>query len=284
MIGSSLFVTYQQLPQGYSRTLGSPPNQPVTARPAATLALLRGRGGTVEVLLLKRSPAARFIPGAFVFPGGRVDVEDGSREMEPFLSEPNPIEAKALLGENPDLPPAHAFWVAALRETFEEAGILLGEGEEGVCSFPLGEGEGIGGLRRDLHSGNRSFPSILGAMGRGLNGGSLRYIGHWMTPTQERYRYDTRSFGAEVPPDCQAFPDGIEMVEAVWLTPEEALHRNKAGVLPMVFPTILTLEDLLPFRSPREALEELGRRPIQRLLPMVEDTGRGVKMVLTRGP
>lgn len=284
MMGSSLVVTYEQLPQGYSGTMGSTPHQPVTPRPAATLALLRGRDGTVEVLLLKRSSAARFIPGAFVFPGGRVDVEDSSKEMESFLSEPSPLDAKALLDEDPGLPPAHAFWVAALRETFEEAGILLGGGEEEVRSLPLEDGEGIGGLRRDLHSGNRSFLSILGALGRGLNGGNLRYIGHWMTPTQERYRYDTRFFGAEVPPDCQAFPDGIEMVEAVWLTPEEALQRNKAGILPMVFPTILTLQKLLPFRSPGEALEELGRRPIQRLLPMVEDTGTGVKMVLTRVP
>ena len=148
----------------------------------------------------------------------------------------------------------------------------------------MAEGESVEGLRRALHEGHQPFSFVLAAMGEGLDGENLSQIGHWMTPVQERFRYDTRFFGAEVPQDCQAYPDGKEMVEALWLSPEEALGRNRAGTLPMVFPTLLTLEALLPFATPSQALDALGKEEIRRLLPTVEDTGTGIRAVFKAAP
>ncbi len=282
MTGLSHLVTYQQLPDGYPRSLRAPPREPVTPRAAATLALLRKGSEGLEVLLLRRSHRSRFLPGAYVFPGGRVDADDASEEMLALLSASLPSEATP--------PPPLGFGttsgkvalITALRETFEEAGILLTRG--GARSFPMVEGKGVEGLRRALHDGRKPFPLVLAAIGEGLDGGRLNQIGHWMTPVQERYRYDTRFFGAEVPQDCQAYPDGKEMVEALWLSPEKALGRNRGGTLPMVFPTLLTLEALLPFATPSRALDALGKKEIRRLLPMVEDTGDGIRAVFEAIP
>lgn len=281
MVGSSLFVAYRQLPEGYARTLTAPPKAPVPPRPAATLALLRQEGDQLQVLLLKRSPLTRFIPGAYVFPGGRVDEVDGSEEILDHLAGPERGNASQETHDSgqprgPDLKlPGGAPLIAALRETLEEAGILLAEG--GPRSIAMEGGDPGSRLRRSLHEGERQFHSVLVSMKVKLDSRSLAYIGRWMTPVQERYRYDTCFFGAEVPAGCQAFPDGKEMVEAIWLSPREALERNQEGTLPMVFPTILTLEALRGFSSAGAALRELGSRKVTRLLPAVEDTGTGVR-------
>jgi hypothetical protein len=97
-----------------------------------------------------------------------------------------------------------------------------------------------------------------------------------VTPVQERQRYDARFFAAELPESCPVFPDGEEMLEAIWVTPSEALSLNREGTLPMVFPTLVTLEALMPFETPADALRELGGRKIPRLLPLVEESGNGV--------
>ena len=98
---------------------------------------------------------------------------------------------------------------------------------------------------------------------------ALVYIGHWITPECEPRRYDTRFFAAEAPPGCRVTLNHEEMVEALWLTPSEALARNRSGALPLVFPTVRTLEDLEPHRTPKEALEALSKRPVPRCLPRV---------------
>jgi len=233
----------------------------------------------MEVLLLRRSDSARFIPGAFVFPGGRVDENDASPEISPFLDAPRPSEADTRLGIVGGRLRGLAYWTAALRETFEEAGILVERGSPGYRAVPLSQQGETGRLRRDLHRGRVTFPDVLKAMGANLDGRRMAYIGHWRTPVQERYRYDTRFFGAEVAAGCPAFPDGVEMVEAMWITPTEALTRNRTGSFPMVFPTLVTLQSLQPFQSPRRALESLSEKPIPCLLPRVEAREDGVRMV-----
>lgn len=250
-----MVVPLQRLPPGYSKNLREIPKVPAVPRPAATLALLRKGDRGIEVLLLKRGSQTRFIPGAFVFPGGRVDAEDGETGLPPDA-------------------------VTALRETYEEVGILLTD-KGSFRAFPL-EGEGEGSrVRKALHRGEISFSHALKALGeKEPRTDLLTPIGHWVTPVQEPFRYDTRFFAVQVPGDCPAFPDGVELVEAVWMTPKEALRENSSGHLPMVFPTILTLEALATFHSPGEALEALGQREIPRLLPRVESTGDGVRMTV----
>ena len=277
---TSLVVPFERLPPGYARTLGPPPDPPVTPRPAATLALLRKGCKGPEVLLLRRSHRTRFIPGAFVFPGGRVDEGDTSPQLQRLLEGLSPDEANARLGISDPSLPGVAFWIAALRETFEETGVVLGGGTNGVGSVSLEDQDRPGRLRRDLQEGVISFVDVLKELGVVLGLGGVSYFGHWVTPVQERYRYDTRFFAAEIPPDCPVFPDGVELVESLWLTPTEALDRNREGGLPLVFPTLFTLRALQPFKTPGEALEALGGEEIPRLLPRVEETEDGVRMVL----
>jgi len=280
MPGFSLFVPFKQLPPGYAGTLGPPPDPPVTPKPAATLALLReGREG-LEVLLLKRGNRTSFIPGAFVFPGGRVDADDTSPGVHAFLKGLSSAEADARLGITQGETPGPAFWATAIRETFEETGVLLEECVGGSRSVPMGEEEGYSRWREKLHSGEASFEAILGKMGASLGGGRVAYIGHWVTPVQERYRYDTRFFAAEASVACPVFVDGVEMVESVWVTPSAALAGNREGNFPMVFPTLVTLRSLEPFGTPAEALETLGKRKVPRRLPRVEETGDGVRMIV----
>jgi 8-oxo-dGTP pyrophosphatase MutT (NUDIX family) len=251
---SPMVVPLNRLPAGYSKTIGPTSRIPVTPRPAATLALLRKCTEGMEVLLLKRGSGTRFLPGAYVFPGGRVDREDGGGGLR-----------------------SHA--ITALRETFEEAGIL--PGSYGEClAFPL-EGRSRGSrIRREVQRGSGSFSDALEELGISIDPDSLTLVGHWVTPVQEPFRYDTRFFAVEVPEECPAYPDGVEMVEATWSTPERALEENRAGRLPMVFPTLLTLRALSEFDSPQQALRTLAGKIIPRLLPRVERAGDAVRMTL----
>lgn len=290
-------VPFHQLPPGFPASLDDPPDPPSLARPAATAALLReGPRGGLEVLLLRRSGRVGFIPGAYVFPGGRVDKADEDPALTPFLVGLTPKEANGRLGGPNQAPasapatapqptralspPATAFWVAALRETFEEVGVFLAADPPECLTAPPNPGGALAAGRRDLLSGGATFREVLEATGRKLNAGALRYIGHWVTPAAEPRRYDTRFFAAEIRRDSRIHLDRKELVEGLWLTPEEALERNRRGELPMVFPTLKTLEALRPFPSPARALETLSRRKVPRLLPRLVARKEGVGIVL----
>ncbi len=287
---TEILVPLHRLPPGYERALRNPRDPPVEPRPAATLALLRQGPRRLEILLLKRSPRAHFIPGAYVFPGGRVDRGDEAPEVAELFSgadfpgaETSSELAAGRLGSGGAPPAPLAFVAAALRETLEETGILVaggtgGDGPFSLNTHPLGDR-----ILQALRGGTMSFLEALVRLGRPPLPGDIPRIGHWVTPVQERFRYDTLFFAARVPPNCAAVPDGQELVEGLWVTPEEALARNLEGNLPMVFPTLHTLESLLPFDSPEKALEALGKRNIPRLLPTVEETGDGIRMRL-QGP
>jgi 8-oxo-dGTP pyrophosphatase MutT (NUDIX family) len=273
---SSMLVAFHRLPSGYERSLRMPLSEPAIPRPAATLALLRTDERGMEVLLLQRSHRTRFIPGAYVFPGGRVDPRDGAPDLFERLDGPRPEVADARLDVGGTFPPGLAFWVAALRETFEETGVLLTSESVGYRSAPSDERDGLGRLRGALHRGAADFRAVVDHVGSKLAGTKISYIGHWVTPVQERQRYDARFFAAELPRGCPVLPDGEEMLEAIWVTPSEALSLNREGVLPMVFPTLVTLETLKTFETPADALRALGGRKVPRLLPRVEESDGGV--------
>lgn len=280
LVPTSRVVAFRRLPPGYGQDFSRPPATPVEPRPAATVTLLREGTGGLEVLLLKRSHRTRFIPGAYVFPGGRVEPADRSQAARGRVDGIAPEEADRRLGISDGDPPGIAFWVAALRETFEETGILLVSDPRECRSVPSCGHDEEGRLRAGLHGGRMAFPQILDLMETTLAGGRLAYVGHWVTPVVERYRYDTRFFAVEIPPACPVFPDGVELVDHLWIAPSRALRRNEEGHLPMVFPTILTLESLTAFEAPSEAIQALAGREIPRLLPRVEEQEDGVRMTL----
>lgn len=277
-----------QLPPDFGRTLDDPPDPPATPRPAATLVLLRNRGDGMETLLLKRSRRMGFIPGAYVFPGGGVDRKDGLPDLLPHLSGLSPDAARTRLGVQEGeadagtaaAPPPIAFFVAALRETFEETGILVGLPPKGFRTIPTGGGSLEGEVRARLLDGSTSFRHLLEELAVNLDAASLRYIGHWVTPEPEPRRYDTRFFAVEVPGDCRAEPYRGEVEEAIWLTPAEALLRNRSGLLPLVFPTLRTLEDLEPFKDATQALAHFEGRRFPPLLPRLVRKPRGIEITL----
>ncbi len=273
-------VPLHRLPPGYEKSLTRHRRPPATPSPAATLMLLRSGHRGLEVLLLKRGARTRFIPGAYVFPGGRVDPEDASPHHLAFVEKSSMKGAPALMEVTPGEPPPMAFVIAALRETFEETGILLDAASEIPRSVPMKGREPGSLMRQELHQGRLEFSSVLDRLEATLGVERITYVGHWTTPVQERYRYDTRFFASEVPSTCAAYPDGVEMVESLWLTPSEALDRNRQGLLPLVIPTMVTLESLAPFDSPGAAIQALGGREVTRLLPRVEVSDGGVSVSL----
>lgn len=267
-------LPFSRLPKGFLRFLDEPPDPPSTPVPSATLVLLRQGDPDLEVLLLERTPRSGFIPGAWVFPGGRVDPEDGDPALHAVidgLTEEGAREALALGSETPSALP---FWVASVRETFEETGVMVCLGGESTDPDELDL------ARTSLLAGERSFLEILRSLGLRLDLRMLQYHGHWVTPECEPRRYETRFFMTEVGHDATVTPHEEEMVAESWLTPAEAITRNQDGTLPLVLPTLFTLQELLPYRTPREALEKLGQRPVPKRLPVPERAEGGVRFTI----
>lgn len=225
----------------------------------------------MEVLLLQRSPRSGFIPGAWVFPGGRVDPEDADPSVLSGVESP-PDRAAHDSGE-PDEPdsPSSPFWVAAVRETFEETGILVAPSSGTVPRENLARARGRL-LRREAR-----FPELLRELGLGIDVRSPVYIGHWLTPECEPRRYETRFFAAAVGGGEEVSTHPAEMVGHQWLTPGEALRRNRLGSFPLVLPTYFTLEELGSFGTPSQALDALRSRPVRPRLPLPERTEEGIR-------
>jgi len=216
-----------------------------------------------------------------------VDEEDGDSRLLPRLHGISPESAKARLRVKGAWPTSTAYWVAALRETFEETGVLLqrgGQGRQGEFAAEKeahGQSEAERSARAALLAGSKSFAQVLEMLDAELDAGSLEYTGHWLTPECEPRRYETRFFSAEVSRAAQVTTHEREMVDSVWITPAEALARNARGTLPLVLPTVFTLEELAPFPTPREALAHMRNRPVPLRLPRPERVDGGVLFHLT---
>jgi len=167
---------------------------------------------------------------------------------------------------------ATAFVVAAMRETFEETGIVLAAGA-------LPPAPEMAEMRRALLAEEALFGELVTGAGVALDAAALAYIAHWVTPIVERRRYDTRFFLASVPGDAEAdLHAGQELVEARWLTAADAVAGFEAGDLPMLPPTVHTLRGLATGDLPQPA-----DAPVPRILPEMRETEAGVEIVI-RGP
>jgi 8-oxo-dGTP pyrophosphatase MutT (NUDIX family) len=276
-------VPFDELPEGFAQRLEHPPQTPSPAHASATIVLLREGRSAPEVLLLRRVRTAGFVPGAFVFPGGRVDHDDALAPLLERLDGVDAERAAARLGLGADAdPPAIAYYVAALREAFEESGLLVGRDREGRTARCAAADPETSRLLAELREDEQRLPSVLDRLGCRMDAGAMEYIGHWITPVVEPRRYDTRFFAAAVPAGQEALIHEAELSEAVWLTAAEALELNVRGDLPMIFPTIRTLESLLPFRTPDDVLAGFRGRAIPTILPKLVSTPRGVGMELPR--
>jgi 8-oxo-dGTP pyrophosphatase MutT (NUDIX family) len=273
-------IPADRLPRGFAERVDDPPSPPAPARPAATIVLMRdtsGAGSGLEVLLLRRVRSSGFVPGAWVFPGGRVDRDDATTALVERLEGVTAASAarRLALPEDAD-PPGVAYFIAAIREAFEETGILVGRDESGQPSASAAADSRVRSLRQDLLADEDAFPGILDAMGCRMEGSAVAYIAHWITPEAEPRRYDTRFFAALVGRDQEESLHEEELSAGVWLPPAEALERNRRGELPMVFPTLKTLESLARFDSPDAVLEHWTDREVPTILPRLVRTPTGV--------
>ena len=222
----------------------------------------------VEVLLLKRVHSAGFVPGAYVFPGGRVDAEDADPVVMSRTASLTMEGAPERMGLRDASPPAAAYYLAALREAFEETGILVGRSAGGDPLPTAAASSSVREVRNRLLDEGCSFAQALEDLDALIDDAAMEYIGHWITPIAEPQRYDARFFAAEVAPEAEPAIHAAEMLEAIWITPAGALKRTAEGSLPMVFPTIKTLESLTDFPTVSEVLKEFRRRSIPSVLPV----------------
>jgi 8-oxo-dGTP pyrophosphatase MutT (NUDIX family) len=239
--------------------------------------MLRDGPDGMETLMLRRTRRSGFVPGAWVFAGGRVDQADADATVAARLRGLSPEAATERLRLPPDsAPPGVAYYVAALREAFEETGLLVGIDGAGGAALSAGEDAGVASVRDRLLADRIDFAQALTELGVELDGTAVEYVAHWITPVQEPRRYDTRFFAAAVDRDREVLLHPAEMTDARWLTPSAALEIHAGGELPMVFPTIRTLEDLLEFGSVDAALTALSARAVPAILPRLVRTPTGV--------
>lgn len=275
-------IPFDRLPEGLAERIAHPPSSPATPRPAATVVLMREGDAGIEALLLRRSRASGFVPGAWVFPGGRVDEADGEHELAVRMDGLEGSRAARRLGLE-DRAEAISYYVAALREAFEETGILVGLDKDRRQVPTAAENGLVEALRDDLLEDRIGFVEVLDALACRLDGANVEYLAHWITPEVERIRYDTRFFAARVATGSRFLIDAREMTDAIWLTPTGALDRNRRGDLPMVFPTIRTLEQLAAFESVERALTTLATLEVSPIQPELVLTPTGVAMRVPRG-
>jgi len=221
---------------------------------AASVLLLRDSDAGLQVLLMRRAQASQVLGGAYVFPGGKLDAEDHASDALRHLSEPATRLRERL--HEPDLEPARAagLFMAALREAFEECGVLAGQDSLGPA------------LARQLRSllGQRGWHQSLQQTGQALRTEDLLPWSRWITPRQPAVtnkRFDTRFFIARVCDDQVARHDDFETTDSVWLTPVQALTRYAAGEIDLVAPQIMSLYELKAHRSVAQALQEARQRP-----------------------
>jgi 8-oxo-dGTP pyrophosphatase MutT (NUDIX family) len=254
-----------------------PPPAPesVPVRPAATVMLVRDASPPgVEVFVLQRTVNASFAAGMFVFPGGRVDEADGAAEIESYCIGLDDAAASAALGiEHGGL----AYWVAAVRECFEEAGVLLARRRDG------GPPDVPGAERRAVHAGELSLADVCRRHDLVLELSELRYVAHWVTPIGEQRRFDTRFFLAAAPPGQDGQHDDAELVDSRWVRPADALARADAGELLMLPPTLANLRVLSAFDDVAAALAAADAAgPPECVRPRLrrDETGRVVGIAL----
>jgi 8-oxo-dGTP pyrophosphatase MutT (NUDIX family) len=225
---------------------------------AATILLLRDGPDGPEVFLQRRGGGAAFMAGAYVFPGGMVD--DTDRGMPPALvADPHATHL--------------AQRVAAVREAFEEAGILLGtRAGEPIDAAWLASSSATTARRR-LHDRSDRFDwrDWLTTERIVLSSDRLTLASRWITPEAEPRRYDTWFFLALAPGDQEADHDDVEMVDSFWARPTDALAAADRGEVVLVPPTRKNLEALMPFEAARAAVDGMGSpSPPEPILPVIE--------------
>ena len=224
--------------------------------PAATVLLVRDCGNELEVLMVKRSKRPPF-GNLYVFPGGKIDESDKDLNITNFCNGLNDEQASTKLGVDEG---GLSYWVACVRECFEEVGILLAiknNGEE--LDLNGADNHKFDNYRRMLLENKISLFEICQKENLSLNLNNIEPFSHWITPDIEIKRFDTRFFIAYIPAKQTERHDGNEITDSVWISPKKALDRSLNGEMPMIMPTISNLQQCLEFDSGQKLLEHQSK-------------------------
>lgn len=235
--------------------------------PAATVLIIRDGQNGIEVFMVERSNRPPF-GNLFVFPGGKIDESDNDSRAQSLCKSITDKEASSLLGiENNGL----GYWVACVRECFEEVGILLAEKKDGSkLNLNGSEKKKYQKYRQDLLDDKISFHDICIQEELELLTENIAPFSHWITPDIEVKRFDTRFFIACLPDNQTGIHDGNELVNSLWISVEEAIKKAYAGDMNMIMPTIKNLEQCVGFESIQELLnhqQKLTNDDIPSILP-----------------
>lgn len=215
--------------------------KPVVPMPSATVTIVRDAPRGIEVLMMRRNLKSGFVPGMHVFPGGGLDNNDLLFKNNKLCKCLDDVAASAALGLAQD---GIAYWVASIREAFEESGLLLARDAAGqLIRFDDAKvAARFSEHRRRLNAGEAVFTELLAAEHLQLAADTLTYFAHWITPVGLPRRYDTRFFMAEAPAGQEPTQDERETIAAEWVSPGTALSRHQRGEFEMRTPTVRTLE------------------------------------------
>jgi 8-oxo-dGTP pyrophosphatase MutT (NUDIX family) len=238
----------------------------VAPRPASTILLLRDAAAKkeVEVFMMVRHYEIDFNSGALVFPGGSVDKGDKEIIANPALYSGGEGLDEATL----------SFRIAAIRETFEESGILLARPKGSTALVDARKASAIEAAHRaDLCDGKITFLKVLTDNGMVLALDELVPYAHWITPEGMPKRFDTWFFLAAAPPEQVGAHDGKESTDSIWVSPREALEGGESGRFKLPFPTTRNLIKLGKQPSVAAALEDASKQPIVMVMPIMTRDG-----------
>ena len=248
-------------------------------RPAATLMMLRDGAAGLEVFLLKRHGLSDVLGGAYVFPGGKLDLQDSDIDGDAHLDQPSAHLHSSLNEPGIDQATATGLYVAALRETFEESGVLLAGADMASGAHGAHASAEQARLATELSRQGMGFDEVLAHMGLRLATRSVLPWSRWITPRVPSFmtkRFDTRFFVAALPHGQDARHDNRETVKSVWLDPREALRQYWERQIELAPPQIMSLAHLARFSDVAGAMQEARSRPppVVHPEPFNEETGR----------
>ena len=255
---------------------------PVVPAPAATLVLLRDKAaGGIEILLIQRHRASKFAAGDYVFPGGKIEVDDNPDDAARWCAGLDVENAARVLGVADGPRAALGYWVGAIREAFEEVGVLLAIDETGRA--PRIDPARLADYRDACQRDNRAFWDMVRAERLTLTTDRLAYFAHWITPEENPIRFDVRFFAAPMPEGQTAEADEREIVGVRWLSPREAFDAQTRGEISLRRPTVANLRIFNDAASVAEALARLAGRPIPMIRPRVITDPDGKQRALLPG-
>ncbi|MEM7802401.1 MAG: NUDIX domain-containing protein [Chloroflexota bacterium] len=242
---------------------------PPTPRPSATILLVRDGADHLEVFMVVRHRKIDFASGALVFPGGKVDPQDKLPNMRQFCDGADELSDEAL-----------SLRIAAIRETFEECGILLARADGEPQLIDAERVNRLASYRDALNKRSGSMQELVTKENLRLACDQCHHFSHWVTPEMVAKRYDTHFFLVEAPGDQVGQHDGHESVDSLWINPKAALDEAKEGKHLIVFPTRLNLEKLGENQAVSQAIDQVKHAAIHEVLPTMVWQGMDIYLTL----